>query len=84
MPEDEQVILKEALESLREAAWSIGAASNRLRATGMREDPNYRDLASAWPWLALAMTRRRGGSWEVAPAVRTAWRRRPVAGQGRR
>ncbi len=45
MPDDEQVILEEALENLREAAQSIRAVSKRMRATGMREDPNHHDLA---------------------------------------
>ena len=45
MPEDEQVIIEEALENLREAAQRIRAVSHLMRSTGMTEDPNYHDLA---------------------------------------
>lgn len=55
MPEDENVVLEEALENLREAAQRIRAVSNRLRATGMREDPNHLHLVHRVA-SALAMT----------------------------
>ncbi|PLS81556.1 MAG: hypothetical protein CYG60_25750 [Actinobacteria bacterium] len=45
MPDDEHVILEEALENLREAARRIRAVSDRLRAAGMREDPDNHNLA---------------------------------------
>ena len=45
MPDDEQVILEEALDNLREAAQRIRAVSNRLRTTGMNQDPDHHDLA---------------------------------------
>lgn len=44
MPDDEQVILEEATDNLREAAQRIRAVSHLMRSTGMTEDPNYHDL----------------------------------------
>jgi len=54
MPDDEQVILEEALENLRETAQSIRAVSHLMRSTGMGDD-NYHDLAHRVA-SALAMT----------------------------
>ncbi len=45
MAEDEKAVLEEALENLREAAQRIRAVSNRMHATGMREDTSHHDLA---------------------------------------
>ena len=59
MPEDENVVLEEALENLLEAAQRIRATSNLMRATGMREDPNYHDLVHRVA-SALAMTEAAG------------------------
>ena len=44
MPEKEKAVLEEALENLREAAHRVGATSNLMRSTGMREDENHHDL----------------------------------------
>ena len=55
MPDDEEAVLNEALDNLREAAQRIRAVSNRLRATGMREDPGHHDLVHRVA-PALAMT----------------------------
>ena len=39
MPEDENVVLEEAVDNLHEAAQRIRAVSNRLRATSIHEGP---------------------------------------------
>ncbi len=52
-------IPEEALENLRKGAHRIGAVSNRLRATGMREDENHLDPAHRVA-SALAMTEAAG------------------------
>lgn len=44
MPENEQAIFEEATDNVREAAQRIGAISNQLRATGMREGENHHGL----------------------------------------
>ena len=41
---DEEAILDEAMENLREAAQRIRATRNRLWSAGMDDHPNYRDL----------------------------------------
>jgi hypothetical protein len=41
---DEEVILDEAMDNLREAAQRIRATRNRVWSAGMDEHPNYRDL----------------------------------------
>ncbi|MDP9438012.1 MAG: hypothetical protein M3P49_04615 [Actinomycetota bacterium] len=68
MPDDEAVILWEAMDNLREAAQRIRAVSNRMRAAGMREDPNHHDLvhrvSSALKMTeAAAMEARRKLDW---------------------
>lgn len=42
MPNDEEAVLDEVLENLREAIQRIRAVSNRLRATGITEGPDHR------------------------------------------
>ena len=59
MPEDENVVLEEAVDNLHEAAQRIRAVSNLMRSTGMTEDPNYHDLAHRVT-SALAMTEAAG------------------------
>jgi hypothetical protein len=52
---DEEVLLDEAMDNLREATQRIRATQNRLWSTGMDEHPNYRDLTRR-VMMALAMT----------------------------
>ena len=44
MPNDEEAILEEATDNLREAAQRIRAVSHLMRSTGLVDDPNYHDL----------------------------------------
>ncbi len=41
---DEEAILDEAMDNLREATQRIRATQNRLWSAGLDEHPNYRDL----------------------------------------
>ncbi len=41
---DEEAILEEAADNLKEAGQRIRATRTRLRAAGMDDHPNYRDL----------------------------------------
>ena len=41
---DEEIILEEAIDNLREYVQRLRATQNRLRSTGLDENPNYRDL----------------------------------------
>ena len=41
---DEDTILEEAMDNLRESIQRLRATQNRLRSTGLDENPNYRDL----------------------------------------
>ena len=41
---DEDAILDEAMDNLRESIQRLRATQNRLRSTGLDENPNYRDL----------------------------------------
>ena len=59
MPEDENVVLEEAVDNLHEAAQRIRAVSHLMRSTGITEDPNYHDLAHRVA-SALAMTEAAG------------------------
>ena len=52
---DEETILDETMDNLREATQRIRATRNRLWSAGMDEHPNYRDLAHR-VMTALAMT----------------------------
>ena len=55
MANDEEPVLEEALDNLREATQRLRATENRMLAAGMPDRPRYRDLfvrVSA----ALAMT----------------------------
>jgi hypothetical protein len=52
---DEEAILDEAMDNLREATQRIRATQNRLWSAGMDEHPNYRDLTHS-VMMALAMT----------------------------
>ncbi len=52
---DEEAILDEIVETLGEATQRLRAIRNRLRATGLEERVNYRDLAHR-VHSALAMT----------------------------
>ena len=52
---DEEAILVEIVETLGEATQRLRAIRNRLRATGLEERVNYRDLAHR-VHSALAMT----------------------------
>ena len=52
---DEEAILVEIVETLGEATQRLRAIRNRLRATGLEERVNYRDLALR-VHSALAMT----------------------------
>ena len=52
---DEEAILVEIVETLGEATQRLRAIRNRLRATGLEERVNYRDLAQRVN-SALAMT----------------------------
>jgi hypothetical protein len=42
---DEEAILAESMDNLREATQRIRATRNRLRASGLNDHPNYRELA---------------------------------------
>ncbi|MDP9480289.1 MAG: hypothetical protein M3R38_32280 [Actinomycetota bacterium] len=53
---NEDVILEEALDNLREAAQKIRAVSNRMRATDMREGDNRHNLAHRVASLASLAT----------------------------
>ena len=44
MPDNEQAILEEALDNLREATQRLRATENRMLAAGMSDQPKYRDL----------------------------------------
>jgi hypothetical protein len=52
---DEEAILDEAMDNLREATQRIRATRNRLWSAGMDEQPNYRDLTHR-VMTALAMS----------------------------
>jgi hypothetical protein len=52
---DEEVILEEAMDNLRESVQWLRATQSRLRSTGLDENPNYRDLSHRVR-SALAMT----------------------------
>ena len=52
---DEEVILDEAMDDLRESVQRLRATQSRLRSTGLDENPNYRDLSHRVR-SALAMT----------------------------
>ena len=41
---EEDAILEEAMDNLRESIQRLRATQNRLHATGLDENPNYRDL----------------------------------------
>ena len=41
---DEEAILEEAMENLRESIQRLRAIQSRLHSTGLDENPNYRDL----------------------------------------
>jgi len=53
--DDEEVILEEAMDTLKEATQRLRAVRNRLWQTGMKDRTNYRDLAHRVS-SALAMT----------------------------
>ena len=42
---DEDAILDEAMDNLRESIQRLRATQNRLRSTGLDESPNYRNLS---------------------------------------
>ena len=67
---DEEAILVEIVETLGEATQRLRAIRNRLRATGLEDRVNYRDLAHR-VHSALAMTE----------AAYLEARRRPKQGQ---
>ncbi len=52
---DEDSVLEEAMDNLREAAQRIRATQNLMHARGMTEDANYRELLVRLS-TALAMT----------------------------
>ena len=52
---DEEVILDEAMDNLREATQRIRATCNRLWSADLDDHPNYRDLTHR-VMTALAMT----------------------------
>ena len=52
---DEESVLEEAVDNLREAAQRIRATQNVMHARGMTEDANYRELLTRLS-TALAMT----------------------------
>jgi hypothetical protein len=41
---DEEAILEEAMDNLRESIQRLRAIENRLHSAGLDENPNYRDL----------------------------------------
>ena len=53
--DDEEVILEEVMDTLKEASQRLRAVRNRLWQTGMEDRVNYRDLAHRVN-SALAMT----------------------------
>jgi transposase-like protein len=53
--DDEEAIVDEVMETLKEATHRLRATKNRLWATGTENKPNYRDLAHRVS-TALAMT----------------------------
>ena len=53
--DDEEVILEEAVDTLKEASQRLRAVRNRLWQTGLEDWANYRDLAHRVS-SALAMT----------------------------
>ena len=55
MPNDEECILEEALDNLREATQRLRATQNRMLAAGMPDRPRHRDLFVRVN-TALAMT----------------------------
>ncbi len=55
MASNEEPILEEAMDSLREATQRIRAVENRMLAAGMPDQPNYRNLFARVSG-ALAMT----------------------------
>ena len=55
MADDEERILEEALDNLREATQRLRATQNRILAAGMPDRPRYRDLFVRVS-TALAMT----------------------------
>ena len=67
MARNEEPILEEAMDSLREATQRIRAVENRMLAAGMPEQPNYRNLfvrvsgALAMTEAAFLEARRRRG-----------------------
>jgi hypothetical protein len=52
---DEDAVLKEAMDNLKEAGERIRATQNLMRSQGMTEGENYRDLLTRLS-TALAMT----------------------------
>ena len=46
MAADEELILEEALDNLQEAAQRIRATQNRMRAAGLQDHPNFRELST--------------------------------------
>ena len=52
---DEEAILDEAMDNLREATQRIRATQNRLWSAGLEDHPNYRNLSHRLS-SALAMT----------------------------
>jgi hypothetical protein len=44
MPDNEQAILEDALDNLREATQRLRATENRMLAADMADQPKYRDL----------------------------------------
>jgi hypothetical protein len=61
---EEEPILDEALDNLKESAQRIRATQNRLRASGLADHPNYAELSYGLS-AALAMTEARR-SWKPA------------------
>ena len=55
MASNEESILEEAMDNLREATQRIRATENRMLAAGMTDQPSYRDLFARVSG-ALAMT----------------------------
>ena len=55
MASNEEPILEEAMDNLREATQRIRATENRMLAAGMPDQPNYRNLFTRVSG-ALAMT----------------------------
>jgi hypothetical protein len=56
MASNEEAILEEAMDNLREATQRIRATENRMLAAGMPEQPSYRNLFVRVSGSALAMT----------------------------